>query len=149
MCSSDLLTPGQDRLRQFLRFCRRENEHEVVRWLLERFQECVERKNGEHMGFIDDEDLLATASGNESGGLTQISDLLDAPVAGGIDLNDIDIRARRDRPAVLAFHTGMTVRSLVAVQGFGQNAGDSCLAGTLGTSKQVCVGGPASIDRPF
>jgi len=43
----------------------------------------------------------------------------------------------------------MTVRSLVAVQGFCQYSGYRRLAGTLGTSKQVRMGGPASIDRPF
>ena len=43
----------------------------------------------------------------------------------------------------------MAVRPLVAVQGFCQYTGYRCLAGTLGTSKQVRVGGPARIDRPF
>src|SRR3546814_4326065 len=58
VCSSDL------RDQQLLRVGGREQELDVLRRLLERLQQRIERRLGQHVDFVDQVDLVAAARGH-------------------------------------------------------------------------------------
>ena len=59
------LTAGEDRRRDLVQLRRREDEHEVCRWLLKNFQQGVERRVAEHVHLVDDIDALVYVGGGE------------------------------------------------------------------------------------
>ena len=89
----------QDRDRDLVHLGRREDELHVRRRLLERLQERVPRVLREHVDLVDDEDLVAIARRPVRQRLLQLADLVDAVVAGAVDLAHVHVRARGDLPA--------------------------------------------------
>ncbi len=67
-----------DRVRDLLRFGRREHEHDMGRRLLEGLQECVEAVRGDLVHFVDDVELGAARRRREAHILAQLPDLVDA-----------------------------------------------------------------------
>ena len=73
-----------------VRFGRGEDEFNMGRWFFNDFQQCVEASGGNHMCFVDDEDLKAITGGREGGALTQIACIFDTTVTSGIDLDNVE-----------------------------------------------------------
>ncbi len=71
------LTPADDGGQNLVAFRRREDEFDVGRWLLQRFQERVERCVGEHVHFVEDKDLEATVRGGELDLVEHVVDVFD------------------------------------------------------------------------
>ena len=80
------------------------------RRLLQNFQERVPRLAGQHVGFVDDVDLgVALAGCGVHGPLPQVPSVFHSPVAGGVDLDHVEIGgAIPDAETILAFAAGIT-----------------------------------------
>jgi hypothetical protein len=76
----------------FLRLCGREDKHYTRRRLLQNFEESVPCFARQHVCFIDDVDLVMPLLGRGvHGSFPQVTSVLYTPVAGGIDLDHIDV----------------------------------------------------------
>ena len=67
-----------------------EDEGDVRRRLLDDLQQGVEALRGDHVRLVDDEDLLAVSRRGERGPLPQLPRVVDAAVAGRVDLDDVE-----------------------------------------------------------
>ena len=86
----EALAAAQDCRQNLLRLGRREDELHVRRRFLERLQERVERRRGEHVHFVDDVDLEMPFARRVADVVAQLAHLLDAVVARAIDLEHIE-----------------------------------------------------------
>src|SRR5690606_12716713 len=93
----EALAAREDRRRGLLDALRlrgREDEDHPRRRLLEDLEERVPRLAGEHVGLVDDVDLVAPLLGRRvHGALAQVARVVDAAVRGGVDLDDVERRA--------------------------------------------------------
>ena len=75
-----------------------EDELEVLRRLLDDLQQRVEACRRDHVGLVDDVDLVPAAGGPEEGLLPQLTRVVHTTVRSGVDLDDVDepgpLRAR-------------------------------------------------------
>ena len=117
------------------------------RRLFQRLQEGVGGCVGQHVGFVDDINLALTLGRGEVHFLPDVAYLVDAPVAGGVQLDDVHELTAVDRPAVGAGVAGVGVLNVEAVHGLGYDAGGGGLAAASGAAEQVGVGDPALFDR--
>src|SRR6202171_4865879 len=91
----ELLAPTDDRQRNLLRVSRAQDEDDVRGRLLQRLQQSVERRLGEHVRLIDDVDLERPERRGEVHLLAQVADLVDAAVRRSVDLDKVQSRAPR------------------------------------------------------
>ena len=73
-----------------LRFRGGEDELRVRRGFLDELQQRVETRGGDHVGLVDDVDLVAAVHRGEEGAFPQVSGVLDTAVTGGVDLDHVD-----------------------------------------------------------
>ena len=77
---------------------RGEDEPQVGRRLLDQLEQGVEALRGDHVGLVDDVDLVAVAHRGEERLLTQVAGIVHTTVGRRVDLDDVDrARARRAR----------------------------------------------------
>ena len=67
-----------------------EDEDQEVRRLLDQLEQGVEALRGDHVRLVDDVDLVAVADRREERPLAQVTGVVDAAVAGRVDLDDVD-----------------------------------------------------------
>ena len=89
------LAPRQDRDGDLGRLGRAEDELHVLRRLFQGLQQGVERLAGEHVDFVDNVNLEARPAGPHVDVLPQLADLVDAAVAGPVDLQYVHVFAAR------------------------------------------------------
>ena len=138
-----------DRAEHLLRLGRREHELHVFRRLLDELEQRVEAGRRDHVGLVDDVDLEAARDRREERALAQVTGVVDATVAGRVDLDDVD-RAGAvggERAARLALAARIGRRALLAVERAGQDAGAAGLAAAAGAGEQVGVVEPAGAQR--
>ncbi len=136
---------GADHL---VRFGGREDELDVLGWLFNDLQQGVEARRCDHVGLINNENLVPVANGGEGGALPEIPGIVDAAVAGGVNFNHVKAAgptARKLNTAV-ADTTRDGGGALGAVQAAREDSGGSCLSATARTGKQVGVVDPALLD---
>ena len=140
----ELQATAQHRDRHLLRVGGGQHELQVLGWLLQRLQHGVEGGVGEHVHFVDHEDLEAPLHRLVHRLLQQGLHLVHAPVRCGVELGvvhkaaGIDIGAGRAHAARRGGDAARAVRP-GAVQGLGQNARDRGLAHTARAGEQVGV----------
>ena len=83
------LTAGNDRRREFLRLGRCQNEDNVLRRFLKRFQKRVESRGRKHVNLIDDEYAIFKLQRGELRLIDQLAHIVDAVVGCRVDLDDI------------------------------------------------------------
>ena len=104
-------------------FGRRQDKNRVRRRLFQRFQKSVERIVRNLVGFINDIDLVTGMRRRVDDVFTQLTDFIDPPVGGGVDLHDVhDLLPFRDAPAEIALVAGGRRGPLRAVQRLRQDA---------------------------
>ena len=83
---------------------RREDELHVLRRLLDQLEQGVEALRRDHVRLVDDVDLVARRRRREERPLAQVAGVVDATVAGRVDLDDVDAAraAAREVAAALA-----------------------------------------------
>ena len=124
-----------------------EHEHDVVRRLLERLQQCVLGTGREHVDFV--EDVHLGAAGRAQGNLRdEITNGLDAVVRRSVELLEVVGRTGLERDAGFACAAGLAVVAEVgAVQRLAENASRARLAGSPGSAEQVGVAHTVVGDR--
>ena len=132
---------GSDRRQDLLRLGRREDEPQMGRRLLDQLEQRIEALSRDHVGLIDDVDLVGAGHRCEEGLLAQVAGVVDSPVRGGIDLDDIDgsWAATRQVLTALALTTGIRDRRLLAVQRTSQDPSRGRLAAATRAGEQVGV----------
>ena len=95
----EALEARQDRRRELRGFGRREHEDDEVGWLLQRLEQCVPGWRRDLVRLVEDVDLAAKLAGRIWQALAQAPDLIDAAVAGCVDLDHVERRALPDRNA--------------------------------------------------
>ncbi len=142
----EVLAARADGLRDVLGLGGGHHEDDVVGWLLEGFEQGVEGRVGDLVGFVEDVDLVAVARGAVAGGVAKLANLVDAAVGGGIDLDDVDGVAGADLGAGLADLAGLRggaergADGVAAVERAGEDAGDGGFADAAVAGEDVAVG---------
>ena len=145
---TEMLAARADGLRNILRLRGREHEDDVVGWLFQSLEQCVEGRVGDLVSFVENVDLETVAGGAIAGALAEFADFVDAAVGGGVDLDDVDGVAGANFGAGFADAAGLGDRPIfgAAVQGHGQNAGDRGFADAAMSAEDVAVGGASLFD---
>ena len=128
---------------------RREDELHVLRRLLDDLEQRVEALRRHHVRLVDDVDLEAALRRAVAGPLAQVTGVVDATVARGVDLDDVD-RARaaaRERHARVARAARDRRRALLAVEAAREDARARRLAAAAGAAEEVGVVDPARAQR--
>ena len=136
----EALHAREDGLGDLLRVRGAQHEHHVLRRLLERLEQRVERCRREHVDFVDDIELVITAHG---GVVDAIDDLLanvvHARPGRSVQLVHVRVLAGRNQLALLARPVRQVPRTLLAHQGLCQDARHGRLARAARTAEQVRV----------
>ena len=138
----ETLAAGQDGGRKLVDFRRGEHELDVLRRLLQRLQQRVERAGGEHVDLVDDVDAVLAADGCEVRFVADLTDVVDAVVRRRVDLDDVEDGTGVDALAGLAAVAGIPVHRVLAVDRLREDLGAGRLAGAARTGKQVSMGMP-------
>ena len=139
------LRARQDRVGNLVQLGRRHHEDDVGRRFLDRLQQRVERRRRELMHFVDDEDLVAVAHrSNRQPGDDHLADVVDAGVAGRVDLEHVDVAPLRDLDAGIALTAGIGRRPLHAVQRRGEDARRGGLAAAARSGEHEGLRDPAA-----
>ena len=126
-----------------------EDEHDMFRWLLHDFEQCVEALRRDHVGLVEDEDLVAVAGRGETGAFAQFTGVIHAVVRGGVDFDHVDGTgtAGGQIATALAFAARMRGRPLLAVHASGQNTRGRRFAATARAGKKIGVRQLAFVKR--
>ena len=116
-----------------------EDEHEVLRRLLENLEQRVEGRAREHMHLVDDVDAHLHARGGEDRLVAQCADIVDAVVARGVYLDDVHIRAVLDGAAGGALVARAAVNGMLAVDGAGEQLRAGGLARAARPDEEIGV----------
>ena len=79
-----------DRADDALGFRRREDELDVLGRLLDELEQRIEALVRDHVGLVDNEDLVAVTHRREGGALAQVAGIVDATVRGRVDLDHVE-----------------------------------------------------------
>ncbi len=117
------LRAGQHRLWNLLELGGRHHEDHVRRRLLDRFQQRVERLGGELVDLVDDEHLVAVPHRHDREAVDDhFTDVVDAGVRGGVDLEDVDVAPVGNFLTGIAGPARIGCRTVQAVQCPRENA---------------------------
>jgi hypothetical protein len=109
------------------------------RRLFQRLEHGIERRGGEHVHFVDDENLEAGDGGCVLRVLQQVAHLVDLGVGGGIHFQHIDETSLVDLRASRAYAARFGGDAGLAIQCFGKDAGEGGLADAAGSREQISV----------
>ena len=140
------LEARQDRRREARRLGRGEHEDDEVGRLLERLQQRVPGVAGDLVRLVEDVDLAAQLAGRVRQAFAEVADGIDAAVAGGVDLDQVERRALTDRDARRAAVAGVAVLEVRAVDGLGQDPGERRLARAARPDEEDGVADPVRAD---
>ena len=141
------LEARQDRRREARGLGRGEHEGDERRRLLERLEQRVPGVPGDLVGLVEDVDLPAQLARRIGQPLAQASDVVDAAIAGGVDLDQVEGRPLADRDARGAGVAGVAVAQVRAVERLGQDPGERCLARPARPDEQDRVADPVGANR--
>ncbi len=136
------LAAGQDGHRHLVGRGGGQDEDRVGRRLLQGLQEGVEGRIGKHVHFIDDVDPVFALGRQVLDLFSQVPDLVDAPVGGAVDFQDVQGGAVGDLLAQLAGVVGVRGGAGLAIEGLGQDAGHRGFAYSPGAAEHKGVGHP-------
>jgi len=97
--------------------------------------------------FVDDVDLEAPPRRTDRDVLPQAADLVDATVAGGVDLDDIDVLSGGYFRAGIALIAGLGGRAGDAFERLGEDPRGARLADAAGAGEEVGVPDASRFDR--
>ena len=135
------LAARKHRLGNLLRVGGAQHEHHVRRRLLQRLEQRVERRRGEHVDLVDHIDLVAALRGGKGDSVDDlVTHVVDAGARRGVELVHIGVRAARDLLALLARAVRMGrggTAARLAHEGLGQKARRSGLTGAARAREEV------------
>ena len=107
----------------------------MLRWLLQSFQEGIERRRREHVNLIDDEYRVLTNLRQHSYLLDKIADILHRVVRCGIQLMDIERAVFVERTARVALVARLGTYGVLTVYRLGEDSRTGCLTHTAGSAE--------------
>ena len=137
------LAAREYRRRYFIELRRCKDEHQVLRRLLENFQQGIERRRGQHVHLVDDVHALFDRDGRKHGLLAQLADVIHAVIGRGVDLDNVHDAAVLDAEAGRALPAGVAVFRVLAVERLGEDLGAGRLARAARSDEKIRVRGPA------
>ena len=144
-----MVGPGPDRWKHAVRLGSREDEHQEIGRFLDELEQGIETLRRHHVRLVDDVDLVAVPNRGVEGPFPQVARVVDATVAGRVDLDHVDracpVRGQLDARLAHAARRGRW--ALDAIQRAGQDAGAGRLAAASRTREQVGVIDPAGVER--
>ena len=114
-----------------------EQELHMLRRFLQRLQEGVEARRGQHVHLVDEIDLEAPPARQVLRVLQQFPGIVDPGAGSGVDLDQVDEAVLLDLPADRARPAGRRGYPRLAVQALGENARDGGLADTPGAGEEI------------
>ena len=134
------LQAGEDGGREARRFGRGEHERHEVRRLLERLQQGVPGVLGDLVRLVEDVDLALQLARWIRQSLTELAHGIDAAIARGVDLDQVQRRPFADRHARRTDIACVAVAQVGAVEGLCEDPGERRLAGPARTDEEdgVC-----------
>ncbi len=149
----EALAARQHRDRHFSDFGGGEHEFGVLRRLLQRLQERVERRGREHVDFVDDVDLVARAGRRIAHAVVDLAHVVDAGMRGGVHLQHVHVPAFHDRLAMHAQRRHVdgrplhrTVRQFV-IQRAGENPRRGGFADAAHPGQDPGLRNPSGLER--
>ncbi|MPM67724.1 hypothetical protein SDC9_114648 [bioreactor metagenome] len=133
------LAAGDDRCGELLRLGRREDKQNVLRRLLQRFEQRVERRAGEHMNFVDDKHTAAQAQRRVLRAFDEVAHVADAVVARRVDFRDVRGTLAGGDEAGFAFAAGLAVLGREAVHRARKDARRGGLTRAARAAEQIGV----------
>ena len=143
---AEVLAAGADGLGNILGLRGGHHEDDVRRGLFQGFEQRVEGRIGNLVGFVEDVDFVPIPAGRVAGGVAQFANLVDAAIGGGIDLDHVYGVALANFNAGVANAAGLGGGALgaadfsAAVERHGHNARDGGFADAAVAGKNVAVG---------
>ena len=95
------------------------------------------------MDLVDDVHLVPALVRGVSDLVAEVANVVDAPVAGGVDLDEVERTALVDRLADVARIVRLPILRLATVRGFCHDAGGARLARSAWAGEQVRMGDPS------
>ena len=111
----EALTARKDGRRDLVQLGRREDEQHVLRRLFERFEQRVERADGQHMHLVDDEHALFDLRRGVARFVAQVSDVVHAVVGRRVDFGHVEYRAVQNAAAGRTLVARIAVHRMLAV----------------------------------
>ncbi len=139
-----VVRPGADGADDLVRLSGGEDEFDVFRRLFDDFQQRIEAGRGDHVGFVNDEDLVAVPDRGEGGAFAEIAGVIHATVAGGVDLDDVEGAgaAAGQLNAAVAFSAWSVRGAFGAIKAAGKDAGGRGFSAAAWAGKEVGVVDP-------
>ena len=131
------LTPGEDGGRNLVQLGGGQNKHQMLRRLLQNFQQRIEGRGRQGVHLVDDIHPLFQHGRRIHRLLAQGADAVHAAVAGGIQLGNIQKPPLINAAAGLTAIAGSAVLRIKAVDGLGQNPGAGGFAGAAGAGEKI------------
>ena len=116
-----------------------QNEQQMLRRLLDDFEQRVEGGNGQHVYLVDDIHTHFHLRGGVNSIVPEVPDIVHAVVGRGIDFQHVHAGAGINGPTGLAGIAGIAVVRVQAVHRLGQNFGAAGFARATGAGEQVGV----------
>ena len=123
----------------------RQHENHMPRRLFQRFEHGIEGVVAQHVNFVDHIHLPAPHTWRVNRVFQQLGHLFNAAMAGGIQLQVIDITTFVDLQTGPALTAGIRIIAIafLAVQGLRKDSSNRCFANPAGACEQVRMVNPA------
>ena len=138
----ELLAAREDGRRHGVDLGGGEDEDQVRRRLLDDLEQGVEGLAREAVDLVEHHHLVAVAGRAVLQALGELADLLDLGVGGGVDLDDVEVRAAGDLDAGRALVAGIGGGAPLAVERLGEHAGRRGLADAADAGEEIGLGDP-------
>ena len=131
------LAPGQDGGRHLMKLGGRQNKQQMLRRLLNDFQQRIEGGQGQHMHLIDDIHPLFYLGRRVNRIVPQVTNVIHAVIGGSIDFQHIHAGSVINGAARRTSITGIPPIGMLTVDRLGKNLRAGGLAGAPGAGKQI------------
>ena len=145
----EALTARENGVGNRLHLCGSEDENHVLRRLLQRLQQRIERRGREHVNFVDDVDLIDAGGRGVAHDFAQLADVIDAVVGGPVDLQHVHAGRGGDALAGIARLAGVAVVGVGAVEDLGENSRGRGFAHAARPTKKIALRDAPGMDGAF
>ena len=133
------LTARQNGRRYLVQLGGSQNEQNVLRRLLECFEQRIERTDGQHVYLVDDEHTLADLCRRVARLIAQVADIVHTVVGRRVNLGHVQHRAVQNAAARRTLVARIAVHRMLAVDCAREDLRTGGLAGAARACKQICM----------
>ena len=134
---------------KFIRLGGGHHKNHAVGRLFQSFQKRVGRFVGEHVRFVEDDDLVMSAGGGVAHHVAQFADLIDAAIRGGVNFNHVHGISGGNFAAGITFVAGSGRWTFDAVQSLRENSRGGGFSNSARAGKNVGVRDAIGANRIF